>query len=129
MIHSYKMMNKRKHQKINSEPEIKLIEARKPTTKQTLIATIILCSLSILLLLIGISFKLTYGPSLYYHDEYYWLAATGLSLVVISLPIGITSICLLNTLFRIKRYIKYTEARKRMLESQVTEIKAQQMIY
>ncbi|KAK4467867.1 hypothetical protein MN116_008786 [Schistosoma mekongi] len=123
------MMNKRKHEKIKLEPEIKLIETRKPTTKQILIATIILCSLSILLLLIGISLKLTYGPSLYYHDEYYWLAATGLTLVVISFPVGITSVSLLNTLFRIKRYIKYTEARKQMLESQVTEVKTQQMIY
>ncbi|CAH8641623.1 unnamed protein product [Schistosoma rodhaini] len=123
------MVTKRNNQTNKSELNIQLIKQRKPTTLQTLIATILLCSLTIILILIGISLKLTYGPSLYYRDENYWLAVIGLTLIAIALPIGITSICLLNTLFRIKQYIKYIEARKQILESQVTETKSDKVIY
>ncbi|CAH8555432.1 unnamed protein product [Schistosoma turkestanicum] len=125
------MVNKkRKSEKIkSSEPDIQIVEARKPTTQQTLIATIILCSLTVILIIVGMSLKLAYGPSLYYTDENYWLAALGLSLVIISFPIGITATCLLNALFRIKRYVQYTEARKRLLESQVTETNPDKVVY
>ncbi|RTG82353.1 uncharacterized protein DC041_0006313 [Schistosoma bovis] len=58
-----------------------------------------------------------------------WLAAIGLSLVAISFPLGITATCLLNTLCRIKRYVEYIEARKQMLESQVTETHPDKVVY
>nr|CAH8867544.1 unnamed protein product [Trichobilharzia regenti] len=116
------MIKKRKMEKhsLESSTLVGIVEARKPTTRHTLIVTIILCSLTVILMTVGISLKLAYGPSLYYHDENFWLAVTGLILLAISFPIGITSACLLSTLFRIKEYIEYTELRKRMLESQVS---------
>ncbi|CAH8603151.1 unnamed protein product [Heterobilharzia americana] len=122
------MINRRKTDKHKSETSITTVEARKPTTRQTLIATIILCSLAVVCIIIGMTLKLAYGPSLYYRDENYWLAVTGLILVAVSFPIGITSICLLNTLFRIKQYIEYTEARKRMLESEVSATHTDKMV-
>ncbi|KAH9579610.1 cGMP-specific 3',5'-cyclic phosphodiesterase, variant 2 [Schistosoma haematobium] len=122
--------NKWKNQNTKSEfNDITIIKERKPTTLQTLIVTIILCCLTIIFMIVGMSLKLAYGPSLYYRDENYWLAAIGLSLVAISFPLGITATCLLNTLCRIKRYVEYIEARKQMLESQVTETNPDKVVY
>ncbi|CAH8821533.1 unnamed protein product, partial [Trichobilharzia szidati] len=66
------MIKKRKVEKrsLESSTIVGIVEARKPTTRQTLIVTIILCSLTVILLTVGISLKLAYGPSLYYHDEH-----------------------------------------------------------
>ncbi|KAF6776707.1 hypothetical protein AHF37_04242 [Paragonimus kellicotti] len=97
-------------------------EQQKPTIRQTLLAAIILSVLAILLLGVGMGLKLTYGPSLYFQDQYFGLAALGLTFVAVSIPIGVTAICLINVICRVRAHIHYTEARKRELESRVADI-------
>ncbi|KAF8563090.1 hypothetical protein P879_10281 [Paragonimus westermani] len=97
-------------------------EQQKPTIRQTLMAAILLSVLAVLLLGVGMGLKLTYGPSLYFQDQYFGLAALGLTFVAVSIPIGVTAICLINVICRVRAHIHYTEARKRELESRVADV-------
>ncbi|CAH8658912.1 unnamed protein product [Dicrocoelium dendriticum] len=97
-------------------------EQQRPTVRQTLVATIVLSILAILLIVIGMGLKLAYWPSLYFPDQNTGLAALGLILLAIGVPVGITAACLINVVVRVRTHIAYTEARKREMETRVSDV-------
>ncbi|GAA51219.1 histone H2A, partial [Clonorchis sinensis] len=46
-----------------------------------------------------------------------WLAVTAMVCIALSIPIGVTAVCLINVICRVRAHIAYMEARKRELES------------
>ncbi|KER23339.1 hypothetical protein T265_08751 [Opisthorchis viverrini] len=95
---------------------------QKPSVRQTLVAAVITSSIAIILIVTGICLKLAYWHSLYYKDEYYWLAVTAMVCIALSIPIGVTAVCLINVICRVRAHIAYMEARKRELESRVADV-------
>ncbi|CAL8074924.1 unnamed protein product [Calicophoron daubneyi] len=96
-------------------------EEQKPTVQQTFISAVITSVLAILLIVTGMVLKIIYGNSLYFPDQYYWVAVLALVFIAVGVPLGVTAACLINVICRVRSHIAYTEAKKREKESHVAD--------